>query len=322
MNYSTDLVIRANEIYHDLEGPDYEKRHPEIFDRERPHWRRISHRWIAGDTRKIRVLDVGCGTGFVAQQVGKYLKAGDTFICADVSAKMLEICKRNLSGLDYRCDIQYLKVDGHGIDIPEDSCDYITLNSVLHHIPDYGIFLEALGRLLRDDGRILIAHEPNKAFYSHRLLWMNYKIVSMLFPRRLLKEALRWLGLLKMSRKVWKSSARVSQTRLVSAVNARLMDDGLIAAPLTMAQVSEIVDLHSPLAGGRLRRDSGIEIHKVLIDNLRGYNLEHLETDAHLGDLSYTNRLARLYASILKARYPERGSLVSVSLKRASIHSH
>jgi hypothetical protein len=99
------------------------------------------------------------------------------------------------------------------------------------------------------------------------------------------------------------------------------MDEGLIEAPLTMAQMSEIVDIHSPLAGESLRRDSGIAIRQVLTDNLPGFHLRYLETDAHLGDLSSTNRLTRWYSSILKARYPESGSLVHAVLERAPIQA-
>jgi ubiquinone/menaquinone biosynthesis C-methylase UbiE len=130
-----ELVLRTNEIWHDLEGPDYDRRHPEIIIGERKRWEEIGQRWIASDLRELRLLDVGCGTGFVPLQIGRYLKKGDVFVCTDLSARMLEICKENLSTEGFECEFQFLKADVRDANLPGCEFGYITMNSVLHHIP-------------------------------------------------------------------------------------------------------------------------------------------------------------------------------------------
>ena len=315
--YPRQLILRANEIWHDLEGSAYDDRHPEIFVGEQDRWGVIGQRWIAGDSRQLRILDVGCGTGFVARQIGKYLKEGDVFVCADLSSRMLEICKANLSDLGFLCQFQFLKLDGERIDLPESTFDYITMNSVLHHVPAYGAFLAELARLLRGEGRIVIGHEPNHAFFAHKVLWGAYIVAGLLSPGRVLRGAVRRLGLFDLVLRVRGREEWRWQTAMVSAANALLLEENLITTPLSAAQMSEVVDFHSPLAGEAPRRSAGIDVGQILHEHLPVFDLEYLESDAHLGDLSSSNRLTRWCSGILKSRYPENGSILAAILRKA-----
>jgi len=91
MKYSNRLVLKVNEIFHDVESNHYKYKHPEIFKRERDRWKRNVIPLIVGTTM---ILDIGTGTGFVPNTICSRLNKKDAFICSDISKEMLEICKR------------------------------------------------------------------------------------------------------------------------------------------------------------------------------------------------------------------------------------
>ena len=317
MDYPIDLVLRVNEIYHDVEGQDYEERHPEIFAGEAARWKAIGQSLLAGNSSKIRVLDVGSGTGFVPLQIGPFLNKDDQLICSDVSANMLRVCEAALSHR-FEFSIEYLKLDGKTIDLASDSLDYVTLNSVLHHVPDLSIFFKEIDRLMKTGGRLIICHEPNRRFYAHGFLWHNSRFTEMLMsPRKLIGLMLRKLGLYDLVRTVFTvSDPGVQRHRAIADdVNRRLLDERVIDAPLSSSQVAEIVDIHSPTAGGGRHKDRGIDVSEIVARYLPEYEVESLETYGHLPDVS-RNRIVRWYDSVLARVFPDAGATLLVILRK------
>lgn len=173
MNYSSKLVLKVNEIYHDIEEAEYEHRHPEIFIFEQERWKRIGEEVLPKFPKTI--LDMGTGTGFVPLQIGSYLSGNDKMICADISEKILSVCRKNIENKSLSPQFSFLKLDGSKIDLPDKSIDIITLNSVLHHLPDLENFFEEANRLLKPGGLLVIVHEPNSSFYKNKKLVLYYK---------------------------------------------------------------------------------------------------------------------------------------------------
>ncbi|MGE5608969.1 MAG: class I SAM-dependent methyltransferase [Bacillota bacterium] len=319
MTYPKELVLRVNEIYHDVEEAEYQNRHPEIFEHEAARWRRLGERFLAGHPEPMQVLDIGCGTGFVGLQLGGYLRSGDKLICADLSAKMLEVCRQNIGAKGFACPCEYRKLDGVRIPLEEGTCDIVTMNSVLHHVPDFGSFLGEIDRVIKAGGRLAIAHEPNRCFYQHPFLWANCRVSGMLFnPRQTAGAMLRRLGLIDLARGLLRRFSKdvSSHRRTVDEVNRQLLSEGRIERPLTVDQLTEIVDYHSPTAGGT-HRERGIDVQEILKQHLPGFEIELLETYNHLGDQgSERNALARGYAAMLKRRFPQTGATLLVVLRK------
>src|SRR3954471_16328981 len=96
MRYTPELVLKVNEVFHDVEGSAYAGVHPEIFEGETARWDEIARSEVAPRRRPLRVMDVGCGTGFVAERIAPVLKNDDTFVCADLSQAMLEASRKTL----------------------------------------------------------------------------------------------------------------------------------------------------------------------------------------------------------------------------------
>lgn len=310
MKYNYDLVLKINEIYHDVEGQEYEKKHPEIFNDELVRWERAAKLFIANNQQKINLLDIGSGTGFVPLTIGNFLKEGDLFICSDVSSKILNVCRKNIENNKFACSFDYLKLDGRKINLESEKFDYITLNSVLHHIPNLSGFFEEVNRLLKVGGLLIVAHEPNKIFYDNVFLLNNYRMIDFLLnPKKLIVQILKKSGLFNIVRKFFKHFKEESgNSRIINEVNQRLLEDGVIKSNLTGDQIIEIIDIHSPTAGG-FHKERGIDIQTILKDYLSNFKLQYLETYNHLCKISSQNKFTRRYNNFLKRKYSENGSL-------------
>lgn len=319
MEYTSDFVIKVNEIYHDVEGREYEGKHPEIFTDDVKRWRDIGSKFIANSHEQITLLDIGTGTGFIPLQIGRILKANDICVCSDVSREMLEVCKENLRDKDFRCCFDYLRLDGKKFDLESNYFTHITLNSVLHHIPDFGSFFKEINRLLRVQGRLIIGHEPNELFYTNTFLRVNSRLFYVIMNPKSIVHKSRRLGLIKRPKKDCKGDdVHISnQQRISEGVNKRLMDEGMIEEPLTAKQIIEIVDFHVPSSRLVYRR-GGISISELLRDYLPNYELEYYETYCYLGSVSTRNWFTKKYDSLLKKLFPDSGSLFSTVLKKAA----
>jgi SAM-dependent methyltransferase len=323
MAYSEALVLRVNEIYHDVEEAEYENRHPEIFQREAERWRALAGRFISGHAGPIRLLDVGSGTGFVPAQVGPFLREGDVLICSDISARMLEVCRRSVLAKGFTCRCEFLKLDGRSVPLAGGFCDIITMNSVLHHIPDFTPFLSEMDRLLRAGGVLIIGHEPNRLFYQDLLLWQGSRLAGWLLdPRAAAGATLRRLRLIDLARHVMRpfSHDLSSHHKTVDAVNDRLLTEKLIDRPLTIDQMTELVDIQSPTAGG-IHRERGIDVHQIIEQYLPHFELSHFETYNHLGDRAHAGgRLTLRFEAWLRRRYPESGATLLAVLRKTPLN--
>ena len=318
MSYDEYFVLKINEIYHDIEEKVYEKIHPEIFIHEVTRWDDFSREYLDNKVEQITLLDIGSGTGFVPLQVGKYMKRGDLLICSDISINMLNACKENILKRSFECDTIFIKTDGKQYDLEDNYCDFITLNSVLHHIPETISFLREINRMLKVNGCLIIGHEPNIVFFNDKVLWLNY-IISSLFlsPKRFFIYVLKKLGLFGFFiKKFGTFNKELSiHNSIINDVNDRLLKEGIIHTSMTSSQISEIVDINSPTAGG-YHEERGIDILKLLNDNLKNYEVVYHKTYSHLYKISYNNFLTKKYNNFLHKIFPYRGSMFFIILKK------
>ena len=91
--------------------------------------------------RRARVLDVGCGSGYIAHHLSALLD-------------------RRVVGLDVgaRADapIKYLRYDGKHFPLPDNSFDAVLLCYVLHHAQDLRAVLAEVRRVLRAGGLVVV----------------------------------------------------------------------------------------------------------------------------------------------------------------------
>ena len=312
------LVLRLNEIYHDLENREYDTKHPDIEEGEPERWRRAGSELVGGERPALDILDVGCGTGFVPLQWKDWLRPEDRLICADLSEAMLEACRANLEREGVRCRPRLLKLDGRAIDLPDGSLDVVTLNAVLHHVPRPESLCREIDRVLKPGGQVLIGHEPNRRHLAKKSLAWNYWLLLPFADWKLFGyEILLSLGWFEFLRKPL--GRRIPElgrhNRLLDAVNARLLAAGDISKPLAAPELSALLDVHSPTAGGR-HAERGFDFEDFTSGLFPGYRMESRESYQHLNKIRIRNGWLRRYQGWLEKRFPEDGACLSCRLRK------
>lgn len=100
-----------------------------------------------------RVLDVGCGTGFLAKELAMLVGEGGYVLGVDNSADMLE-------GGRERCavfpQIELKQAAADDLPVADNSFDVVTCTQVLLYVPDLTAVLAELYRVLKPGGRLAI----------------------------------------------------------------------------------------------------------------------------------------------------------------------
>lgn len=141
MNKSERFWDKTASKYDQVEMKD-EQTYLNIIDRTKTHL-----------TTSDMVLDYGCGTGWIANEIAEYVKG---IHAVDISSKMIEIAdkkakERNLANISYVhstiFDERYKK----------GSFDVILVFHVLHLLEDEHIVLQRMNDLLKPEGLLISA---------------------------------------------------------------------------------------------------------------------------------------------------------------------
>lgn len=108
-----------------------------------------------------RVLDVGCGTGALAQRLAE---RGYAVVGVDPSEGMLEVLRARGPGLDA------VQASGEALPFPDDQFDLVLTVAALHHVAAPEAVRRTLGEMTRvskPGGRILVwDHNPRNPYWS------------------------------------------------------------------------------------------------------------------------------------------------------------
>src|SRR5437773_12529536 len=133
-------VQRANVLYHSRLAPNY---HRQPFLRED---NRVRVRGILADlqqrTRGRRLLDIGCGTGFIFDAGHDLFEKLDG---VDITGDML-------ASVQPRPNLSTQIAAAEALPFPAAMFDVVTCNGVLHHIEHVGEMLAEARRVLRPGG--------------------------------------------------------------------------------------------------------------------------------------------------------------------------
>lgn len=111
--------------------------------------------------RSFRVLDLGCGTGALAQLVNNALPCARV-TGVDISGAMVDRARERLGG-----SVRLFRADAESLPFAEGSFDAVVMNDVLHHVPDASRAAFEAWRVLGRDGVLVMgdrwAHAPARA---------------------------------------------------------------------------------------------------------------------------------------------------------------
>lgn len=198
MKIPTDKEItRINLVYHDKIAGVYdtyeEQNHPKVKELYTEFFRNIFAYFQKKGRRKLKILDVGCGTGYLEEFLIPYknvkckMKNGNPepeieleILGIDVSGKMLDIARKKYP------DVHFRKMDIY--DLPKkNKYDLVVENAFLHHLKDYRKCLDDMTRLVKGDGAVFLGAEPN--YFCYRYLSIPKWLLRNIFPdRRKMKD--------------------------------------------------------------------------------------------------------------------------------------
>ena len=107
--------------------------------------------------RDARILEVGCGTGWLSTKLSEF----GPVTAIDIGEKIIELAQVNYPQLDFRSG------DVHTLDLPVNFFDVIVTSEVLSHVPDQPAFVHRLAQLLKPGGFLLITTQ-NKSVFDRR----------------------------------------------------------------------------------------------------------------------------------------------------------
>lgn len=102
----------------------------------------------------LRIIDVGCGTGWMCERLRKYGQV----IGVDLSDQVLERARARLP------DVKFITGDLFQIDLPPRSFDVVVTLEVLSHVADQRAFVDKLANLLCPDGLLVVATQNRPVF--------------------------------------------------------------------------------------------------------------------------------------------------------------
>lgn len=122
-------------------------------------------------TKNSSVLDVGCGTGYTISELRRTISSGK-LAGIDLSPNMIAQAQKKLSGTE---NVDFRQAEVEKIPFKKNSFDGVICTEAFHHFPEPGKALQEMKRVLKNQGKIIIA---DISFLPHFL----FNILFMLEP--------------------------------------------------------------------------------------------------------------------------------------------
>jgi len=177
-----EQVFEENVRLHAMEASIYEAIHPQVFNwyHTRKIWNDISFiKSALGDGASERILDLGCGTGFITLKLASHFGAHVTGV--DISREMLQELEKKIALMpEKRLDLVHMEATKYLKESAAKEYDLIAASAFLHHLVDLQEFFDlALGRL-RKGGILYIAYEPLKQPITSKIRFALHRVIRFL----------------------------------------------------------------------------------------------------------------------------------------------
>jgi ubiquinone/menaquinone biosynthesis C-methylase UbiE len=106
----------------------------------------VAKQVAALNIRDAKILEAGCGTGWLSARLSEFGKV----TAIDIGAKIIEIAQEKYPHIDFRSG------DAESLDLPVNYFDIVVSSQVLAHVVDQRIFVHRLAELLKPGGYVMI----------------------------------------------------------------------------------------------------------------------------------------------------------------------
>ena len=215
--------IKENINLHNEISESYEDKHDEIFNTiEQDRLKEKLKLAIKNINTKSKIknaLDYGCGSGNLTRHL---ISLGLHTTSADVTDSFLSLINKKFSKTDLS---ETLLVNGYDLsNIKDNTFDFVSTYSVLHHVPDYLTIVEEMVRILKPGGILYIDHEVNENYWNQTKKYIELqKTVKTKDRSRIILANLKSLTL-KRCLKLLKPGWYFNKIR--SIINPKLLPEG------------------------------------------------------------------------------------------------
>jgi len=275
-----DFHEKVNLTFHNIEAKYYDKIHAEMWINLPEQMERMIDRVFAWfdkqNIQKIKVLDLGCGTGLASQLLINSLvgrKIASIFLL-DPSHAMLQKAKQR----SMKWNMPVNSSCGYIEDV-EEKFDLIITSSVMHHIPNIPQFISNIENRLNAKGVFVSLHDPlaeaiDSEAYQNRTARL-IQTTKFNFQNRTLKQ--RIIG--KITRIL---EGSIKPETYIEEVNQELIRLNIIKTHLTPAEMWSITDIH--VEGLPYSANNGISL-KNLEKSAKELSLAYFNTYCFFGKL-------------------------------------
>lgn len=233
------FVSLVSNLYHESEAQYYDQVHHEIFETT-DRWAECLKKIGPALPASVRVLDLGAGTGYAAEQVLQGLGGQvSQVVCQDLSPDMMLQCRARIGRLTQNAYFVAGELECLLGAVDERGFDLVVTNAVLHHLIDLPAFFNIIRRIVRPGGFYIAGHEPSDAFYANRGL---YRWTEMYRKWRRLRRLMTPEPYLRRLKRTTEGKS------LEQLTNEALLRKGVIKAPLPSGVIPHLVDIHIPPA--------------------------------------------------------------------------
>jgi SAM-dependent methyltransferase len=271
----SEFHAAVNVTFHEFESEVYDQEHEDMWQSLPREFERLASDCapVLRAEGGIDLLDIGCGTGLATDCLlrsclGEKIKSIDLI---DTSRSMLAQAVKRAKTWNRPFGAYEGLLDA----LPnEKKYSLIVTCSVLHHVPDLAFFLRSIRNLQLAGGMYIHLQDPNGDHardpeYLQRVAEMDRKKQLSKFTRRLTPR--------RVLKRISKLMHGDEDDTYCGKTNRELLKAGIIASPLSVAEIYSITDIH-------VLDGTGISIQRMK-QWLTDYTLQSTRSYAFFGPL-------------------------------------